>query len=708
MMTRTVSSLVALLIAAPALAQGAAPVLAPVAGGTGTSTAPSGAQVPLGTSGGTYAPRTIYGDCGIATNGQIVCGETNGVPFGALATENQVALPGQVTGVMNAANGGTGTALGVGGTTYTAVGGSTASSDASRFGKYLNLKDDFGAYGDNVTSNYLVTTTASNCTISFAANGTFPAPVFTAGDVTSPAKPIEIAGAGAAGGLLSTTISTVLTSTSITVPVCPSTSLAGVAETVVRGHDDTTFIQNAFTASAVTPVFVPPGTYRYTAPLTLPQDGIVFGHLNNPYYYYPNGTGAYTSSLPSNLLAADGFSGSWASATASITLGGYNRLENVGNDISAVTTGLENIYTQQRFNEIIHNYLKGGTVGVIAAFLSVTPPTPQDVGTVIRENDISASGADAMTPTACIAGIEIQSASDILIQNNWVHSCKAGAALDLSAGDLVLASGNILENSKFGLELFGNARNSSFLGNKLENDTQAGIVFSDFTGSVTLTANTFFQNQYNYQVTGTTGNTGSFTSSANTYSTSSLTLYQLWMDNAPTTWTGSAQIYELWPVQASGWIVSATGGAGPNAAVVALFQPGMLLTPNNLVPYTSDIDASIGKISPGSEYVDIFGFRRQLITGSHPTAAGTCTIASIGGDYQAGTFRDSGGCGPGGTVILTLGTVTPSQRGFHCTTNNQTTPANVMNQTGFTTTTVTFTGTMLNNDLISFGCTPFS
>jgi hypothetical protein len=63
-------------------------------GGTGTGTAPSSAQLPLGNVGGTaYAPQSMTQDCTITNAGVITCTKTNNVPFGTFATQNYATPP---------------------------------------------------------------------------------------------------------------------------------------------------------------------------------------------------------------------------------------------------------------------------------------------------------------------------------------------------------------------------------------------------------------------------------------------------------------------------------------------------------------------------------------------------------------------------------------------------------------------------------------
>lgn len=100
------------------------------------------------------------------------------------------------------------------------------------------LVDKFGAKGDGA---YLETVTTVNGDNTVTATGV----TWTSADI---GKAIVIAGAGAAGATLSTTIASINSATSIEVTVAPSTSIAGTAK-CYYGTDDTTAIQAAIDAT---------------------------------------------------------------------------------------------------------------------------------------------------------------------------------------------------------------------------------------------------------------------------------------------------------------------------------------------------------------------------------------------------------------------------------------------------------------------------
>ena len=90
--------------------------------------------------------------------------------------------------------------------------------------------------------------------------------------------------------------------------------------------------------------------------------------------------------------------------------------------------------------------------------------------------------------------------------------------------------------------------------------------------------------------------------------------------------------------------------------------------------------------------------------GSVPTLTGTCgTNTQIGGN-TAGSWKFSAAC-TAGTVVITFASTAPN--GWACRVNNMTTPADTLNQTAYTTTTATLTGTAANADQVTFLCEAF-
>ncbi len=88
--------------------------------------------------------------------------------------------------------------------------------------------------------------------------------------------------------------------------------------------------------------------------------------------------------------------------------------------------------------------------------------------------------------------------------------------------------------------------------------------------------------------------------------------------------------------------------------------------------------------------------------GSPPVATGSCPITTQLGGNTVGSFVVNGAC-IGGTVILTF-SVTGITNGWVCDAHDQTTVADLINQTATSPTTATFTGTMANSDVVNFKC----
>jgi hypothetical protein len=83
------------------------------------------------------------------------------------------------------------------------------------------------------------------------------------------------------------------------------------------------------------------------------------------------------------------------------------------------------------------------------------------------------------------------------------------------------------------------------------------------------------------------------------------------------------------------------------------------------------------------------------------TASG-CSNSTLVGGSSAGSFNSgtTGTC----TVTVTMGNSVAASHGWACFPHDLTTPADVINETATTTTTVTFSGTTVTADVINFGC----
>jgi hypothetical protein len=145
--------------------------------------------------------------------------------------------------------------------TQTGAGAQQKFLDAWAKSRIINAQD-FGAIGDAVGYKPNVTITSGQATALFSS-GTFT--------VADAGKAIDIAGAGAAGAPLMTTILSVQSTTAITLNTTASTSLAAAAEVVSYGTDNTTPLQNAINAARTSAgeLYIPNGQYKTTSVLSV-------------------------------------------------------------------------------------------------------------------------------------------------------------------------------------------------------------------------------------------------------------------------------------------------------------------------------------------------------------------------------------------------------------------------------------------------------
>ena len=93
-----------------------------------------------------------------------------------------------------------------------------------------------------------------------------------------------------------------------------------------------------------------------------------------------------------------------------------------------------------------------------------------------------------------------------------------------------------------------------------------------------------------------------------------------------------------------------------------------------------------------------------ISAGTTFTAAGCGTPTFLTGGSTAGSFlAQATSC----TVTVTMGNLTTAPNGWSCSVWDVTTTADTLKEIAFTTTTVTFSGTVASGDKIVFGCTGF-
>jgi hypothetical protein len=152
-----------------------------------------------------------------------------------------------------------------------------------------------------------------------------------------------------------------------------------------------------------------------------------------------------------------------------------------------------------------------------------------------------------------------------------------------------------------------------------------------------------------------------------------------------------------WPIQATGTAIASVG-AGTLANVLdfssATVSGYFLKGPGG---FTVDGSANEVVASAGVTGIIYAGVTK-------PTPSGACSVNTQTGGMSAGTFKANGAC-TSSTVILTFNTNAPT--GFTCDTHDITTPAQSMNETSTTISTVTFTGTMLTGDVVAWKCEGF-
>lgn len=207
----------------------------------------------------------------------------------------------------------------------------------------------YGAFGDGIAGT---TGSISSGSTTFSD----PAAAFVSGDI---GKLMTVQGAGAAGALLSTTISGVGSPTSVTLAAPAATSAASTS--YVYGHDDTAAIAATITASGTNAysegrVFAPAGIYLIKGPqLAMTNRGGLFG-----------AGGRHTPGVPD---AATVFV--CADATAGLNPNGaatYQGFLVDGNNIA--TTPLQ-------------NGLNGGSAGCYATYIDVWSTRSAAIGWTI-------------------------------------------------------------------------------------------------------------------------------------------------------------------------------------------------------------------------------------------------------------------------------------------------------------------------------------
>lgn len=99
----------------------------------------------------------------------------------------------------------------------------------------------------------------------------------------------------------------------------PSNTITPYNVVAPTGGDDTAMLNRAFGASAIRPVFLSPGRYLISSPLTIPASGIVVGEEINIFEYYDGGT-TYPGTTEIRVLSPPA---SFTSGQAMLNLSNY-------------------------------------------------------------------------------------------------------------------------------------------------------------------------------------------------------------------------------------------------------------------------------------------------------------------------------------------------------------------------------------------------
>jgi hypothetical protein len=114
---------------------------------------------------------------------------------------------------------------------------------------------------------------------------------------------------------------------------------------------------------------------------------------------------------------------------------------------------------------------------------------------------------------------------------------------------------------------------------------------------------------------------------------------------------------------------------------------------------------SFGGIGTSSNSPAIFQVESPMQAGGTKFRISGCSTSASSGGAWAGSYTSgtTGSC----TVTIVPTTVTAAAHGWICDAHDTTTPADVINQTGFTTTTATLSGPTASGDVIVFKCSAF-
>ena len=152
-----------------------------------------------------------------------------------------------------------------------------------------------------------------------------------------------------------------------------------------------------------------------------------------------------------------------------------------------------------------------------------------------------------------------------------------------------------------------------------------------------------------------------------------------------------ANCFELSPIGAAGTNSQSIAFTSNNGKVGQLYQAGDNAgTPNARLIYL-----------PQSGVAASFTTGAFIMAGQTSQVTG-CSVSSLAGG-AAGKFVS----GTTGTCTVTITLPVTTYTGWSCTAQDLTTPADKINQTAFTTTTATMSGTTVSGDIITYNCVGF-
>jgi hypothetical protein len=138
-----------------------------------------------------------------------------------------------------------------------------------------------------------------------------------------------------------------------------------------------------------------------------------------------------------------------------------------------------------------------------------------------------------------------------------------------------------------------------------------------------------------------------------------------------------------------GWVASAADATGGLDTSISRSAADVLAVGSTSgTPDTSGRVKAAGYMSVGTTFTSNAG----------------CTESALAGGATAGKFTAGAtAC----TIVITMGNAATAPNGWACSAWDTTTTADTLKQTAFTATTVTFSGTVVINDVVIFGCMGF-